>query len=100
MYPKTYSKLLANEQDLQNLALRFYNFLREKLDSQSQNSLEIPDLFLDEVYLDYFFYSTKKEDWNEEFAEKGYLIDNITILHPILKGMLIFQWRTLLVNMV
>jgi hypothetical protein len=64
---------------------KIYNFLAKKISQSPSGSLEIPPLFTDREYLEYFFYTTEPDKWQTYFEQKG-LYPHPLILCPLLEG--------------
>ncbi len=54
-------------------AQTIYDFLVKKIASKDDGSLEVPALFTDRIYMEYFFYTTDRDKWGEYFEKKQLL---------------------------
>jgi hypothetical protein len=60
-------------------ASKLYDFLIKKIGRHDDGSLEIPPLFMDREYLEYFFYTTDIDKWTDYFKNKGLLTKEIEL---------------------
>lgn len=68
-----------------NLAKQVYHKTLDLLPKLQAGSLEVPDFFLGKSYLNYFFYTTNFDYWNQFCQINNYVVANPLEMHEIFK---------------
>jgi hypothetical protein len=67
----------------QNKTRELYDFFAGQINQREQGSLEVPELFMEKVYLVYHIYTTEQKYWSEYFSYREIKTYNKSRLHPL-----------------